>query len=312
MSDYNENLDVNFASLMQPVALALLGEPNSALSSGSGLRFESRGSLAVIVSGRKAGCWRNHETGAGGGVLDLVRAVTGRPDPMLWLRESGFLDGSHRPAPRAAPEPPRQAENQNSTNLARQIWKEATSPSGTLVETYLASRGLTLPPGAPIRFHPACPRGTDRLPAMISLMTHPITAKPCGVHRTYLRRDGVGKADGQAKMMIGSAGVIRLVPDDEVTMGLGLAEGIETSLAVMQRAGWSPVWAACSAGGIAKFPVLGGIEAITIFCDADDNGAGLRAAHECGDRWRGEGREVTISKPPSGVDWLDVLCRSAA
>ena len=45
------------------------------------------------------------------------------------------------------------------------------------------------------------------------------------------------KADGQAKMMLGTAGVIRLVPDEEVTTGLGLAEGIETALSHLTNAG---------------------------------------------------------------------------
>lgn len=318
MSAPNDLRDINFGALMQPVAVALLGEPNRTLSNRAELRFGSRGSLSVAIAGRKAGCWANHETGTGGGVLDLIRVATGRDDPINWLREFQFLDGSHdpescsAPAPAPTPEPPRQAENQDSIRLARQIWREGTSPSDTLVETYLASRGLALPPDAPIRFHPACPRGPERLPAMVTLMSDAITAEPCGVHRTFLRRDGTGKADGQSKMMIGNAGVIRLVPDDEVTTGVGLAEGIETSLAVMQRAGWSPVWATCSAGGVAKFPVLPGIEALTIFADMDDKGAGMRAAYECANRWREFGREVAISRPPTGTDWLDALSGEAA
>jgi hypothetical protein len=79
--------------------------------------------------------------------------------------------------------------------------------------------------------------------------------------------------------MLGGAGVIRLVPEEDVATGLGLAEGIETALAVMQRAGWSPVWAANSAGAMDRFPVLPGIESLTIFADAD--GAGIKAARGC-------------------------------
>lgn len=306
--------DINFPALIEPVARHLLGDPNRKLSKRDELRFGSRGSLAVVVAGRKAGCWQNHETGTGGGVLDLIQAATGRDDPIRWLKDFGFLDGTHRPEPRPAPaqEPQRQPENHDSVRFASMIWREAASPTGTPVETYLASRGLTLPPDAPIRFHPSCPRGPERLPAMVSLMTGPNSGEPCGIHRTFLLPDGSGKADGAQKMMLGAAGVIRLVPDDEVTTGLGLAEGIETALAVMQRAGWSPVWAACSASGIAKFPVLPGIEALTIFADADDNGAGIRAAHECAARWHDAGAEVKISKPPTGNDWLDALCRRAA
>jgi hypothetical protein len=178
------------------------------------------------------------------------------------------------------------------------------------VERYLASRGLSLPLDAPLRFHPACPRNKERLPAMIALMTDPATGEPVGVHRTFLRPDGSGKADGQAKMMLGGAGVIRLVPDDEVTIGLGLAEGIETALAVMQGAGWRPVWACGSAGAIATFPILGGIECLTIFADADENGVGANAAQACATRWSDAGREVAVHTPAAG-DWADVF-RSAA
>ncbi len=302
--------DINFGALMQPVAVALLGEPNRALSSRAELRFGSRGSLAAVIAGRKAGCWANHETGTGGGVLDLIRLAANCDNPIDWLREHGFLDGGYQPVVRMQSSPvnanPRH-DDMNSVRVARAIWHSSINASGTIAEIYLASRGLALPADAPIRFHPKCPRGSDRLLAMVSLMTDPITAEPCGIHRTYLRSDGSGKAEGSVKMMLGSAGVIRLVPDEGVTIGLGICEGIETGLAIMHRARWSPIWAACSAGGIAKFPVLAGIEAITIFADMDDKGAGLASAQECAARWKEAGREAIVSKPPTGTDWLDAL-----
>jgi putative DNA primase/helicase len=45
---------------------------------------------------------------------------------------------------------------------------------------------------------------------------------------------------------------------------------------------------------MAKFPLLAGIEALTIFADYDANGAGERAARELEARWLQEGREVRI------------------
>lgn len=72
---------------------------------------------------------------------------------------------------------------------------------------------------------------------MLALMTDPLTGGPCGVHRTFLAPNGRGKAPGQSKMMAGAAGVVWLAPDTEVTLGLGIAEGIETSLRVMQGFG---------------------------------------------------------------------------
>jgi hypothetical protein len=61
---------------------------------------------------------------------------------------------------------------------------------------------------------------------------------------------------------------------------------------------WSRVWAATSAVAIARFPVLPGVEALTIFADPD--GAGLTAARECCTRRAAAGREARIIRPPAG------------
>lgn len=145
---------------------------------------------------------------------------------------------------------------------------------------------------------------------MLALMTDPERNEPVGVHVTYLRPDGRGKADGPAaKVMLGKRGVIRLSPDDEVTTGLGVAEGIETAVAVMQRLDWRPVWAATCAGAVASFPVLPGLDAITVFADCDS--AGMRAAETCARRWVEAGREASIWTPERG-DWRDAACPEAA
>jgi len=158
-----------------------------------------------------------------------------------------------------------------------------------------------------LRYKDRCPRGSgderEYLPAMMGPLRDIFTNEIVGVHRTYLTVDGKGKAPGQAKMMLGrSAGAaIKLCLDDEVTTGLGICEGIETGLALMGR-GWRPIWALGSAGGIARFPALDGIECLTIFADQDPTG--IAAAQTCADRWTAAGREVRIATPHHG-DWLD-------
>jgi hypothetical protein len=113
-------------------------------------------------------------------------------------------------------------------------------------------------------------------------------------------------------MMFGGAGVVRLAPDDEVTLALGICEGIETGLTLIQRAQWKAIWAAGSSGGMAKFPVLPGIECVTLFPDTDDSGAGAKAAAECAGRWVAAGREAQTIWPPGGMDWNDCLVGKAA
>ena len=110
--------------------------------------------------------------------------------------------------------------------------------------------------------------------------------------------------------MFGSAGVVMLSPSEEATCGLGLAEGMENGLAVMTIAGWRPVWAATSARAIRHFPILSGIESLTIFADPEN--AGMNAARACGERYATAGRDVNIVAPPGPRrDWNDVLRRAA-
>lgn len=319
------------ARRIEELATDLVGEAPTASRRGE-VRFRRRGSLVVFTAGPRRGVWFDHNPpaggrapgrngAAGGDALDLVAHLRccERREALAWART--WL-GEEAPCQRlatpsgasaATTATPRRAAS-GTLDFARRIWREAIPTEGTPVEAYFAGRGLRLPAGALLRFHHECPRGRDeRWPAMLALMTDPITGAPRGVHRTFLAGDGSGKAPGPmpAKMMAGPAGVVRLVPDAEVTLGLGLTEGIENALAVMQRYRWGPVWAAGSAGGIASFPVLPGVEALTVFADADDSGASVGAARRCAARWRRAGRRVWLVLPRPGEDFNDVLRRAA-
>jgi hypothetical protein len=211
---------------------------------------------------------------------------------------------------KAAPSP--KLSDAERSARALELWSAASSLRRSLAEAYLSSRGLSLhePVLIPdvLRFHASCPFGRERLPAMLALMRDIRTDEPRAIHRTALQQDGSGKAEpadgGSSKRMLGPAGgcAIKLIADEDVTLGLGIAEGIENALTAMS-AGWSPVWAAGSKGSLAKFPVLPGIEALTLFTDPEPGG--VEAARECARRWQESGREATILIPPSG-DWNDV------
>lgn len=300
-----DGINEDLAARITDLARDLIGtEPSS--KSRVEARFRRRGSLSVAIAGPRRGQWYDHEAGVGGDPLGLVAHLRHCPIRQALEWSEAWLGSAPRPALPAVEARPRPRVTGDTEALARALWREALPATGTLAEAYLQGRGLALPNDAPLRFHPACPRSAERWPALVALMTDPLTAEPCGVHRTFLAPDGSGKAPGQAKMMTGHAGVIRLVPDDEITLGLGIAEGIETALAVMQRGGWRPVWAATSAGAIARFSVLPGIEALTVFADRDP--AGLTAARSCCERWVKAGIEADLVEPPAG-DWDDALLR---
>jgi putative DNA primase/helicase len=174
---------------------------------------------------------------------------------------------------------------------AADIWAKSVPIAGTLAETYLNSRGLSYE-GDALRFHSG-----GR--AMVALITNIVTGEPQGIHRTFLDIDG----NRVEKKMLGSAGggVVRLSEDGAVSSGLGIAEGIETALATDFR----PVWACLSAGAMKTFPVLPGVEALTIFADHDQTG--IEAANSCGERWHTADREVTLVMPTrAGTDIADI------
>jgi putative DNA primase/helicase len=316
-------VNARLAERMPELARDLTGTAPTTASRGE-LRFRGKGSLAVCVAGPRRGSWCDHEAGCGGDPVGLVAHLRNVPMrealawALAWLGHAPAPGGrrtSARPVapPEARHAPADEAGKAWSLDLARRLWREGQAPAATLVETYLTARGLLLPHDAPLRFHPAAWRNSangPRGPAMLALMTSPEANEPVGTHITYLAPDGRGKASGpSSKVMLGSVGVVRLVPDDDVTMGLGLAEGIETALATMQRTGWRPIWAATCAGSVARFPVLPGIECLKLFADAD--AVGLTAARASAHRWADAGREGWISHPPAG-DWDEATLRGGA
>ncbi len=131
---------------------------------------------------------------------------------------------------------------------------------------------------------------------------------PLAIHRTFLARDGVGKApvDPQ-KMMLGPCrgGAVRLAEPGDVLM---VGEGIETCLAAMQATG-HPAWAALSTSGLRALDLPHDVRDVIVLADGDD--AGEAAAQDCARRWKREGRRVRIARPPQGMDFNDMLMARA-
>ena len=191
------------------------------------------------------------------------------------------------------------------TEAALAIWQATMSADGTLVETYLVSRGLNLPPTPMLRFlaelkHPS----GGFWPAMIALVTRGADNTPLAIHRTYLARDGSGKAQiDPQKMMLGPCrgGAVRLAEPGEVLM---VGEGIETCFAAMQATGHA-AWAALSTSGLRTLDLPEDARDVIVLADGDE--AGEAAARDCGSRWQRQGRRVRIARPTQGMDFNDML-----
>ena len=239
--------------------------------------------------------WRTKGHGATGGDHEQSRQFGDSAS----VREYGDLVQRDRPEP------------DHAARIARAIaiWHQAVDARDTVVERYLASRGLSLPEGADVlRYHPRCPwrdevaNRTIYVPAMVAAMRSITTDEPHGIHRTRLTAEGV-KVD---RRMLGIAAnaAVKIDADDAVTAGVAIGEGIETVLAARQL-GFRPAWALASAGAIAAFPVLGGVEALTLLAENDP--ASNRAISQCAARWHAAGREVTVVTPNFGSDLNDAV-----
>jgi len=210
------------------------------------------------------------------------------------------------------------ADDAARTRRVLAIWSETADPRGTPVWPYLSARGIALGelPSriyTVLRWHPHCPWGTGgvRHGCMVAPWTDATSGEPRAVHRTAIT--DAGEKVGRKTLGPNAGCVIRLWPDEEVGRGLVIGEGIETTLAAatrIQHRGTllTPAWATGDAGHLEKFPVLPGIEALTVLVDHDENGRGQRATAECARRWTAAGREVTqlIPRIP-GEDFADLV-----
>ncbi len=191
---------------------------------------------------------------------------------------------------------------------AMELWEMAEPPQGTVVEAYLAHRQCRLEPvivADVIRFHPSLrhPSG-DAFPAMVALVQG-IDGEPRGIHRTFLARDGRGKAPVKPeKMMLGpcGGGAVRLSPAASSSLLVG--EGIETCLSAMQATG-RPTWAALSTSGLRSLDLPPEVRDVVVLADGDDPGE--QAARDAAIRWHRQGRRVRIGRPPRGFDFNDWL-----
>lgn len=205
------------------------------------------------------------------------------------------------------PEPVARADESEHQALALRLWDEAVAIGGTLAERYLVeTRRLALPTDVSprvLRFHSACPFGAGaRHPCVLALYRDIASDVARAIMRTALTLQAQ-KIDRKALGAVGAA-AIKLSDHADVTMGLTVGEGLETTLAGIMK-GFGPAWALGSAGAIAKFPVLGGIEALTMLAETGDGGANERATKECAGRWLAAGREVYRAMPTVGGDMND-------
>jgi hypothetical protein len=209
-----------------------------------------------------------------------------------------------------------EAHRRRNAEAAERIWDEAVPIEGTPGALYFYKRGIDLtllPDFGGLRWHPKCPWQDSHIGCVIACFTDIVSGEPRGIHRRPIRK-------GEKPRTLGpmSGCVIRLWPDAAVARAVVLGEGTETTAAAATRiichnTLLQPAWAAGCASNMASFPVLPGIESLTLLVDHDASGAGQEAAAACAHRWRTAGREVIRLTPRDlGADFNDIITKGDA
>jgi len=280
----------------------------------------------------------------GGGICNPCGSFPDVFALLMWMNEWSFPDALQAVAyevgmtddrapetrrddkPRPRPTGP---DRESVIEALNRVWQQSLDPTdhrAAPIRMYLDRRGLdgVKLDGAVVRFHPAlgywqrddrnAMKLIGRFPAMVALVTGPDGA-PVTVHRTYLTPDGRKAPVPNPKKLMGYpgnrlvGGAIRLFAPGPA---FGVAEGIETALAVHLRTGM-PIWSSVSAGLLARLEPPAKTSLVVVWADRDRSGAGEAAALSLRERLLEHGISVAVHLPPrpipmgaKGIDWADV------
>jgi Toprim domain len=141
-----------------------------------------------------------------------------------------------------------------------------------------------------------------------------LTNEPTGIHRIAL--DGNAKLIGRKALGRKQGAAVKLWSDAEISTGLVIGEGIETVLAAATRVHHcgtllQPAWSLVDAQNLKRFPIIAGIDHLTVLADADANDCGQRAARVPAQRWAEAGRQASVLIPDElGQDFNDIAKQS--
>lgn len=280
----------------------------------------------------------------GGGVKQAERVIPEGIDMLMWVNEWDFkqaydeleewLDG--KPV-HAGPDVTYKPKVVDETGLRRwlnQIWADTLPLDHTMsypARAYLSRRRVlsSALAASDIRFHPNLHykgKGGVSLghhPAIVCLVRNN-DGKPVGLHRTFIQKSGMKAVfdDGHKPRKLTptvlkhtKGRVIRTFCPD-VTGVLGIAEGLETSLAVYDAKAF-PVWPGLSNTMLHGFVPPPGVHTVINFLDKDRNQASENSAVVVREHLEPKGITVIDLMPPTpildsdekGVDWADQLIR---
>lgn len=287
--------------------------------------------------------WRDK----GNGICNTCGALPNGIAMLAWVKGLSFTDAlkllfDELDGPGASIPPPRrktrqEIEREKARQLAedrkrvaniRRVWSETLCLRDRRAEParlYFARRGLKVYHQPKLlRFHPRLYYRLDDevvnyFPALVFRVVDS-RGWSTTLHRIYLTEDGEKAPVPAVKKLMSypeglrklAGGAIRLVP---ASTTLGVAEGPETALAIIQNTGM-PVWSAINATLMEQIVIPREVKQVVAWLDKDVSGRGKRAGSALCQRLWAEGTQagavepaLAIEKGATSIDWLDVANR---
>lgn len=276
-----------------------------------------------------------HFNDTGRGVCNTCGPQKSGFDTLMWVKKYAFEDAlrevaqwlrheiPHAPRiPRVATPILPKMDPALAYKKIAEVWRASLPLMGTPAERYLIKRGIwaeNLP--RTLRAHPGLgyyDKKTKSFLGTFPCLLAPIKDKDgnlISLHRIFLTPDGLKADVPDPKKMMNACGAlngcaIKLYEAGEI---LGVAEGIETALAV-HAISRLPVWSCITAGLLEQVDIPASVKKVVIWADLDRSQRGITAANALADRLEPLGLKVEICLPPGpipegkkGVDWLDVM-----
>lgn len=260
-------------------------------------------SLSVMINDQDRVVWNSFANDP----YSVVRAYLGSPETQDRPQSAGEAKLAQEARKQRAA-----LEQASKLAFSKMVWADTLPAAGSPVEPYLANRSIAGAISDAIRFAPAAPlsyNGRTTAPAMVAIVIGPGNT-PCGLHVTFIKPDGSGKADmANPRRMFGDmrGAAVRFapVPADGV---LGVSEGLETGLSYSLMTGLA-VWACLSSSGLRNFTPPPEVKRLVVAADGDK--AGTEAAAVLVER-SSRRCACAVAAAPEGKDWNDVLMEASA
>ena len=219
-------------------------------------------------------------------------------------------------------------DEQKKLYFLKKAWAERLTldhPDAEPARRYFANRGIPLDAQpwelANVFFHSDLyfekRKGKNITSPAVLELVYDTEGRPVTLHRLFITPDGRKAFGGQSKRAMPysarrtmSGGYVPIAP---IYNGvLGVAEGLETAMSVMQATGL-PCWTTINAVNLERVNLPKEAQWVVVWADYDrESGRGQEAAFRLQRRLLEEGRQSVVLFPenlgnPKGTDWNDVL-----